>query len=150
MGAGKNKGLNSNLGLCMCIHEQNRKQQFAMVDPVYEISKLILFLFRSEILLLFHMWLSSFIVFYDFVVFIYVSFYICLLSVCPFSKKERKGSHGWQEPPLPRPTPNTPKKTPCCVARATNTDFSRLHRDKEVFFKRGPGWGECNMLMCEL
>ena len=77
--------------------------------------------------------------FYDFVVFIYVSFYICLLSVCLFSKKERKGSHGWQEPPLPRPTPNTPKKTPCCVARATNTDFSRLHRDKEVFFKRAPG-----------
>ena len=34
MGAGKNKGLNSNLGLCMCIHEQNRKQQFVMVDPV--------------------------------------------------------------------------------------------------------------------
>ena len=34
MGAGKNKGLNSNLGLCMCIHEQNREQQFVMVDPV--------------------------------------------------------------------------------------------------------------------
>ena len=34
MGAGKNKGLNSNLGLCMCIHEQNRKHQFVMVDPV--------------------------------------------------------------------------------------------------------------------
>ena len=35
MGTGKNKCLNSNLGLCMCIHEQNRKQQFVMVDPVY-------------------------------------------------------------------------------------------------------------------
>ena len=35
MGTGKNKCLNSNLGLCMCIHEQNRKQQFMLVDPVY-------------------------------------------------------------------------------------------------------------------
>ena len=34
MGTGKNKCLNSNLGLCMCIHEQNRKHQFVMVDPV--------------------------------------------------------------------------------------------------------------------
>ena len=40
MGAGKNKGLNSNLGLCMCIHEQNRKQQFVMVDPVFMKQKL--------------------------------------------------------------------------------------------------------------
>ena len=67
----------------------------------------------------------------------YMCIFLHLLSVCPFSKKERKGSHGWQEPPLPRPTPNTPKKTPCCVARATNTDFSRLHRDKEGFFQKG-------------
>ena len=36
MGTGKNKCLNSNLGLCMCIHEQNRKQQFMMVDPVHK------------------------------------------------------------------------------------------------------------------
>ena len=39
MGAGKNKCLNSNLGLCMCIHEQNRKQQFVMVDPVFSGSR---------------------------------------------------------------------------------------------------------------
>ena len=71
--------------------------------------------------------------FYDFVVFIYVSFYICLLSVCLFSKKERKGSHGWQEPPLPRPTPNTPKKTPCCVAPRTQISPLVSQRLRDLF-----------------
>ena len=39
MGTGKNKCLNSNLGLCMCVHEQNRKQQFVMVDPVHDMGE---------------------------------------------------------------------------------------------------------------
>ena len=39
MGTGKNKCLNSNLGLCMCIHEQNRKQHFVMVDPVHAVKE---------------------------------------------------------------------------------------------------------------
>ena len=38
MGTRKNKCLNSNLGLCMCVHEQNRKHQFVMVDPVLHVS----------------------------------------------------------------------------------------------------------------
>ena len=42
MGTGKNKCLNSNLSLCMCIHEQNKKQQFVMVDPVFGVKLLIL------------------------------------------------------------------------------------------------------------
>ena len=41
MGTGKNKCLNSNLGLCMCIHEQNRKHQFVMVDPVMASPKIV-------------------------------------------------------------------------------------------------------------
>ena len=84
--------------------------------------------------------------FFYFAVFICVSFYICLWFTFSLSfQQERKKRIARvaglvaQEPPLPRPTPNTPKKTPCCVARATNTDFSRLHRYNEVFFKRAPG-----------
>ena len=47
MGTGKNKCLNSNLGLCMCVHEQNRKQQFVMVDPVDLNSLFTLFYFEK-------------------------------------------------------------------------------------------------------